>query len=85
VTSRYLEEPEGKSPGFNPGGTWRLPNKKLIELLSSTASALGPAYDSSKTSAPPLAASHNSTTTSCVVWGGSEVESEKGIKREVLS
>jgi hypothetical protein len=43
VTSKYLEEPEGKSPGFKPGGTWRLPNKKLIEPVSSTASASAPA------------------------------------------
>src|SRR5262249_23613469 len=68
-----------------PGGTWRLPKRKLMEPLSSTASALGPAYSSSNISAPPLEASHSSTTTSCVVCGGREVESEKGIRREVLS
>jgi len=42
VTSRYLEEPEGKSSGFKPGGTWRLPKAKLMEPLSSTARASDP-------------------------------------------
>jgi len=42
VTSKYLEEPEGKSSGFNPSGWCRLPNQKLIEPVSSTGKAFGP-------------------------------------------
>jgi hypothetical protein len=42
VTSKYLEEPEGKSSGFKPGGSWRLPKVKLMAPVESTARAFGP-------------------------------------------
>jgi len=42
VTSKYLEEPEEKSPGFKPGGVCRLPKRKLILPSLSTVSAFDP-------------------------------------------